>query len=121
MPRKPKSQIERELGGAPSEESPPAVTEPTTPEQEHERSLPPLVQSPDGRLPTFAGVDLAVGPETIVREEPQRVVKRFEVQRDGMFMCGGHRVSLRAGKVIDDANYDVATLAQQGLVAREVP
>lgn len=117
MPRKPKSQIEKELGGLPSETSPVMpVTEPLTPDEERERSLPPLVKSLDGRMPEV---------ETAVRQpEPAapapRVVRRYEVQRDGMFMAGGHRVSLRAGKVIDDANYDVASLAQQGLVAREV-
>jgi hypothetical protein len=45
---------------------------------------------------------------------------KYRVERDALVMSHGHRTLLRAGKVIDAHNYDVAALQSQGVVLAAV-
>lgn len=69
-----------------------------------------------------------VMPSAVTREPaPPRAVeivapapKRYQLQYPGRFMVRGFCVTLKAGKIVDEQNYDVASLRSQGAVLVEV-
>lgn len=47
--------------------------------------------------------------------------KSYRVMNGGHVMIKGCRTGLRAGKVINEANFDIASLKLQGIVLEEIP
>lgn len=48
------------------------------------------------------------------------MVRRYQLQYPGRFMVRGFCVTLKAGKVLDEQNYDIASLRSQGAALIEV-
>jgi hypothetical protein len=58
--------------------------------------------------------------ETAAEEVPPTPPRAFRVVRGGKILARGYRTKLREGKIIDDLNYDIAQLKQQGILLEEV-
>lgn len=74
--------------------------------------------------PTFGDNEVVAdattkGPQRDESKVPK--AKRYQVTRGGMIMNNGYRTRLGVGKVIDDLNYDIKKLVQQGIALTEVP
>lgn len=51
-----------------------------------------------------------------VSDRPDVAVPQYRVKVGGYVMLGGVRVPMRVGKVLDERQYDLSALAQQGIV-----
>ena len=61
----------------------------------------------------------AVARERMIEAEV-RPARRYELLQGGCFTIRGYRTTLRSGKIVTEANYDVDALRSQGAVLREV-
>ncbi len=48
-------------------------------------------------------------------------IKTYRVIQGGYVMVNGSKTGVRNGKVISEANYDIASLKLQGIVLEEIP
>lgn len=91
-----------------------------------EEQAPPLVGGSEGIPPDMAttisepGKVSAVGYQ--VRDPSIEVViaKRYKVLRESRFVSGGYVGVMRAGKIIDDAQYNIAAVKAQGVPLEEL-
>lgn len=63
---------------------------------------------------------VAARATTAVPTAEIRKARRFVVRKGGMISATGYRTMMREGKEIDDLNYDIRSLAQQGILLEEV-
>lgn len=81
-----------------------------------------VIDSPMGEEVQLVDPAPLVG-DALARERMLLEVKsptRFEVIQGGVFTIRGYRTTLRPGKIVSSANYDLAALRSQGAQLREV-
>ena len=69
-------------------------------------------------VPQIASEVRAETPAAVQKEQPK--VRRYRVLNGGTIVDKGMRMTLRAGKELDERTYDVATLKRQGIRLEEL-
>ena len=91
-------------------------------------------ETPYQSAPAFSQTDVIDAGAELVNESPMRASAvardgiapdvpappRFMVQRDQYVMSKGGRTLLRAGKIVDEHNFDLTALRSQGVMLEQV-